>query len=143
MKPFEKALTQYGIKEIKGNIDNPEVLKYFNEIGFDGNALRDETAWCSAFVNWCCKKTGYSYSGKLNARSWLNIGYKIENGKQKLGDIVVLWREKKSSWKGHVGFFISEDKNYIYILGGNQNNQVNIKPYSKLKLLNFIRNDRK
>ena len=51
------ALSQYGIKEIPGINDNPEVLKYFNEIGFDGAKLKDETAWCSAFANWVISKS--------------------------------------------------------------------------------------
>ena len=33
------AMTQAGIKEITGKEDNPEVLKYFNEIGYDGAKL--------------------------------------------------------------------------------------------------------
>ncbi|MDY8137550.1 TIGR02594 family protein [Aquimarina sp. 2201CG5-10] len=135
MDYFDKALSQFGIKEITGENDNPEVLKYFNELGFDGEKLKDETAWCSAFVNWCCKTTGYPYSGKLNARSWLNIGN--ETTLPKLGDIAVFWRENKNSWKGHVAFFIRETKDFVYVLGGNQNNRVNIKAYPKNRVLQF------
>lgn len=130
------ALSQYGIREIKGIRDNPKVLQYFNEIGYDGERLKDETAWCSAFVNWVCKKGGATYSGQLNARSWLNVGKQVKLPKQ--GDIVVLWREKPNSWKGHVGFFIRQTKNWVYILGGNQNNQVNISAYPKNRVLTYI-----
>ena len=134
MKTIEKAISQYGIKEIVGKQHNPAVLKYFNEIGCDW-VKDDETAWCSAFVNWVCKSSGKAYSGKLNARSWLNIG--IKTNKPQLGDVVVLWRESKDSWKGHVGFFIRQTKNWIYVLGGNQNNQVNIKAYLKSRVLEY------
>ena len=51
-KIIEVALSQYGVKEIKGKEDNPEVLKYFNILGLNGAALKDETAWCSASANW-------------------------------------------------------------------------------------------
>ena len=136
-KILEIALSQFGIKEIPGKEDNPEVVKYFNEIGFDGAKLKDETAWCSAFANWVCKTAGVAYTKKLNARSWLLVGDEIKE--PKMGDVVVLWRESKSSWKGHVGFYISEDDKNIFVLGGNQNNQVNIKPYSKNRLLGFRR----
>ena len=37
---IKTALTQYGIEEWKGNIDNPEVIKYFDDIGFDGKTLK-------------------------------------------------------------------------------------------------------
>ncbi|TDQ27617.1 TIGR02594 family protein [Tenacibaculum caenipelagi] len=137
MKLIEIALSQIGIKEIVGRQDNPEVLKYFNEIGYDGSKLKDETAWCSAFANWVCKKAGLPYTCKLNARSWLKVGCKTDT--PRIGDIVVLWREKPDSWKGHVGFFIREDVDYIYVLGGNQSNQVKISAYSKYKLLEYRR----
>ncbi len=136
MKTIEVALSQYGIKEIRGESDNPEVLKYFDAIGFDGKALKDETAWCSAFVNWVCKTCDLPYTRRLNARSWLEIGLPTTNPKQ--GDIVVLWRENKRGWKGHVGFYIRETKTHIYLLGGNQGNQVQIAPYPKTRLLEYI-----
>ncbi len=132
-----KALGQYGIKEIPGVKNNPEIMKYFKEIGCKW-VQDDETAWCSAFINWCAKSVAKPYTGKLNARSWLDIGEPIE-GFQKTGDIVIFWREDPKGWKGHVGLFISETKDVIYTLGGNQDNQVCIKPYPKSRLLGYRR----
>ncbi|WP_394749487.1 TIGR02594 family protein [Spongiimicrobium salis] len=131
------ALTQYGITEIRGQQDNPEILKYFNVIGFDGSQLKDETAWCSAFMNWVALEAGCQHTGKLNARSWLDVGERV--AEPKIGDVAILWRESPQSWKGHVGIFISEDENNIHILGGNQSNQVNIRTYPKRRLLEFRR----
>ena len=135
---IHKALTQYGIREIQGPVaNNPEIIKYFvasNQIW----VKTDETAWCSAFVDWVAKETGHEYTRKLNARSWLDVGDPIEHF-QKVGDVVILWRVSKTDWRGHVGFFISEDKDYIWILGGNQSNQVCIKPYPKSRLLGYRR----
>ena len=136
MKTIETALSQYGIKEIRGKDDNLEVIKYFDEIGFDGKALKDETAWCSAFVNWVCMKCNLPYTRKLNARSWLDVGMPTKDPKQ--GDIVVLWRGERNGWKGHVGFYVRETETHIYILGGNQGNQVQIAPYPKTRLLEYI-----
>jgi len=131
------AFTQYGIREIPGpQEDNPEIMKYFREIGQTW-VMDDETAWCSAFVNWVCKSLEYSYSGKLTARSWLNTGYRVQNPIP--GDVVILWRESISSWKGHVGFYINHDAENIYILGGNQNNMVNITAYPVGRLLEYRR----
>lgn len=131
------ALNDYGIKEVSTREkDNPVIINYFKEIGHEW-VKNDETAWCSAFVNYCCKVAGVTYSGKLNARSWLDVGKKVLH--PYLGDIVVLWRESIDSWKGHVGFYISDDNEYIYILGGNQDNMVCIKPYKKTMLLSYIR----
>ncbi|WP_366915877.1 TIGR02594 family protein [uncultured Psychroserpens sp.] len=135
MNMITKALSEYGVKETVGSKDNLRILKYFNEIGFDGSKLKDETAWCSAFTNWVAKTSGYEYSGKLTARSWLRIG--TSTATPNVGDIVVFWRESPKSWKGHVGFFIKATKSYVYVLGGNQRNMVCIKAYPKHRVLDY------
>jgi uncharacterized protein (TIGR02594 family) len=127
-------LSLYGLKEIEGEEHNSDILKMFEEIGFDW-IKDDETAWCSASLNYICKKLGYERSGKLDARSWLRMSIHVL--KPKLGDIVILWRESPKSWKGHVGLYISEDKDTIYVLGGNQGNQISILPYSKKRVLGY------
>ena len=132
------ALSQFGVTETVGSQHNPVVLNYFKEIGHTW-VTTDETAWCSSFINWVALKAKVERTNKLTARSWLNVGETIKE--PKLNDLVIFWRQKKSSWKGHVGFFIgyTEDKKYIYVLGGNQNNQVNIKKYPVYRLLGFRR----
>ena len=132
-KLLEIALSQYGISEVAGlEHDNPEIMKYFEHFG---GVYHDETAWCSAFVNWCAMTAGLEYSGQLNARSWLKVGVEVEY--PVIGDIVVFWRESPQSWKGHVGIFISKIGDKIYTLGGNQNNSVCIKPYYESQLLGY------
>jgi uncharacterized protein (TIGR02594 family) len=130
---IEIALAEYGIKEFVGNEDNPEVLKYFNSIGVKG--LRDEDAWCSAFMNWLAVQESLPRSNALNARSWLKIGTPVD--KPEMGDVVIFWRESAEGWKGHVGLFISRVDNLIYCLGGNQNNMVSISGYDANRLLGY------
>lgn len=130
-----QAATQLGIKEIIGQEDNPEVLKYFDICGFDGKKLKDETAWCSAFMNWVAKTTESEWTGKLTARSWLNVGIEVQE--PTTGDVVIFWRESPSSWKGHVGIFLREENGWIYTLGGNQGNAVSVKAYPKSRLLGY------
>jgi len=134
-KLLEIGLTQYGVKEIVGGEHNPVILGYLDDIGF-GYINDDETPWCSTFVNWCALKAGLERTGKLNARSWLDIGEPVENGQ--LGDVVIFKRGTKE-WQGHVAIYIKETPNYIYVLGGNQGNQVNIRQYPKSDLLGFRR----
>ena len=131
------ALGEIGVKEIKGERDNPEVLKYFKDIGFDAAWIKDETAWCSAFINWCAHVTGYQATYKLNARSWLKEGHEVVS--PEVGDLVIFWRQDPASWKGHVGIFISQRDGVIWTLGGNQSNMVNIAPYREHRLLGFRR----
>jgi uncharacterized protein (TIGR02594 family) len=89
----------------------------------------DETAWCSLAINIMAKECGLEYTDKLDARSWMTMGKSITN--PEIGHIVVFWREKKLGWKGHVGLFagFNKDKNWIFVLGGNQANQIGIKAY--------------
>ena len=136
MNTINIALSQYGVTESPGDAHNKIILNYFKDIGKSW-ITTDETAWCSAFVNWVALKANKQQSSALTARSWLKVGESVQS--PKIGDVVVFWRESKKSWKGHVGFFVgySQNKNYIYCLGGNQNNQVNIKAYPTYRLLEF------
>lgn len=129
--------SQVGVSEIRGQEDNPEILKYFRESGFLDSSIKDETAWCSAFANWVANKLGIERSGKLTARSWLNVGCQVSTPEP--GDVVIFWRESPSSWKGHVAFFINQDEKNIYVLGGNQANQVGLNPYPKERLIEYRR----
>ena len=131
-----EMLKVYGLKEIVGPEHNAEIVKFFKEIGFDW-VKDDETAWCSAALNYFCKKLGLQRSGKLDARSWLKVGTKIDT--PQLGDIVVYWRNDPASWEGHVGIYISEDNGLIYTLGGNQGNMLQISPYAKDRVLGYRR----
>lgn len=131
------AFSQYGIREIAGKTDNKEVLKYFEILGFDGDKLKDETAWCSAFANWVALSVGLECSGMLNARSWTKVGVEVKV--PQFGDVVVFWRESKNSWKGHVAFYVNSDDSFIYVLGGNQSNRVNVAAYPKERLLTYRR----
>lgn len=128
------ALQEYGLTEIPGEENNPRILTFFKMTGHEW-VQTDETAWCSAFMNWVCLKAGVRGSGELNARSWLNVGKEVK--KPKPGNIVIFWREHPQSWKGHVGLFINEHDLNIYTLGGNQNNKVCIKPYSVDRVIGY------
>ena len=137
MKHLVEAFKMYGVAEVVGAKDNPEVIKLFDELYFDGKVLKDETAWCAAFANTILKRAGLPYQKTLNARSFLTLGKQVQD--PQLGDIVVLWRESRNSWKGHVGFYINQTEKHIYILGGNQGNQVKISAYPKHRLLQYRR----
>ena len=132
---FLIGLNQYGVEEIKGG-ENPEILKYFHSIGHEW-VREDETAWCSAYINWCFYMSGKDYTGELTARSWLSIGREIKA--PVMGDVAILWRDSRDSWKGHVGFFVTQDSTHVWLLGGNQDNQVNIKAYPKSRVLGYRR----
>jgi len=136
MSLLERALSQYGVKEIPGKVDNPIILNYFHEINHSW-VKSESTAWCSAFINWCSFREGLVRSNMLDARSWLGVGNEVMV--PRLGDVVIYWREKLTGWKGHVGLFITSNKGYITTLGGNQNNSVCMKPYPEARVLGYRR----
>jgi peptidoglycan hydrolase-like protein with peptidoglycan-binding domain len=57
------------------------------------------------------------------------------------GDIVIFWRERPDSWKGHVGIFFgfSKNRSLVFSLGGNQKNTVSIQGYNASTVLGFRR----
>lgn len=122
---------------------NPRILQYAREAGFT-NVIDDETSWCSIFWNWVMLKSQHYHSGKANARSWLDL---VEQGRAAIvhnirdANTVVFWRESPESWKGHVGgpLSYSDDKDYIYTLGGNQSNMVCVKPYPVYRILALLK----
>ena len=134
------AEKEKGVKEVPGVGVNPRVLEYL-QAATDLSRLaesRDETPWCSAFVNWCLKQAGYAGTNSAAARSWLDWGRAIEVPRR--GCIVVFSRGPRF---GHVGFYLSETETDIIVLGGNQDNpqtrisEVNERPYSKSRLLGY------
>lgn len=135
---LEIAAKELGIKEISGPDDNAQIINYAQESGFK-NIEDDETPWCSIFLNWCCMKAGLQRTHKANARSWLSVGFPVDDPKP--GDVVVYWRDNPNSWKGHVGIFLgySKDRATVFTLGGNQKNCVSIQGYDASAILGFRR----
>lgn len=95
------------------------------------------TAWCAAFVNAVLGASGSKGTGRLNARSFLDWGTPVRNPTK--GDVVILERGGADSWKGHVGFVVSVNKDTVTILGGNQGNSVSQKDFPKSKVLGYRR----
>ena len=129
-----------GTKEIKGAVDNPQVMAMLK---LDNNwPQNDEVPWCSGFVNYICWLLRLPRSKNLMARSWINIGSYIELEDAQVGfDIVVLKRSANSpgpeilNAPGHVGFYAGSNSKRVYLLGGNQNNGVNVSGYNINRIL--------
>lgn len=132
--PWTKvAIREMGVREFYETSNNPRILQYLRstELLNSNYQSKDETYWCSSFVNWCIEKSGIEGTNSPWARHWLNWGIAITTPFR--GCIVVF----KRGTGGHVGFYMKETKDSIYVLGGNQDDEVNIKRYSKVNLLGF------
>lgn len=137
--PYGLARTFIGTRDIPGSKHNPWIVGWHRRI--QAWISNDETAWCSAFVNAMAEDCGFERSGDLAARSWLNVGEDVGLSQAKPGDVVILWRVKRTGWKGHVAFFehYNQNRELIYMLGGNQRDEVNIEGYSRDRLLGIRR----
>jgi uncharacterized protein (TIGR02594 family) len=123
-----------GVVEYPGSPANPRIVEYLRSTSLSSAmAETDETAWCSAFVNFCVEQAGFAGTDSALARSWLKWGREAE--KPVVGCIVVFKRGEPPS--GHVAFYVSEDERNITVLGGNQGNKVSIANYEKSRLLGF------
>lgn len=130
----KKGLEFIGVKGLAGESHNQTIIDFFKISKFSG-IKNDETAWCSAFMITVATLAGFPTSGSLMARSWEKIGQNTI--KPELGDIVVLWRESIESIYGHVGIFIAKNQTHVWILGGNQDNEVNIKKFPLERVLQY------
>lgn len=127
------AFAEMGVSAYPAGSSNPRVTEYHegtNIAGYD-----DKASWCSSFINWCLSKAGISGTGSALARSWLEWGTPIEE--PVIGCIAVLWRESPTSWRGHVAFYLREDEQFVYLLGGNQLEQVREHFYPKAMVLGY------
>jgi uncharacterized protein (TIGR02594 family) len=133
-----EALKYYGVEEVAGEKSNAFITSFFKETG-NQKIASDNNAWCSVFVGYCAKKTGYVSFAKANAKSWLKVGKEINEPQP--GDIVVFWRETPLSWKGHVAIYIGKDAltGNIICLGGNQNDKVCLSLFSRSNVLGYRR----
>ena len=130
------AQSYQGTKEIPGAKHNPVILSFFDSVGA-GWVKNDETAWCAAFVGACLEEVGVKSTGSLAARSYMDWGKSTTS--PRYGDVCVFWRGNKNGWQGHVAFYVKDDDKYVYVLGGNQRNSVNVSRYPKSRLLGYRR----
>jgi uncharacterized protein (TIGR02594 family) len=137
MTPFEIAKTYIGTVEGPGPENNPVVMEMYASVGHDW-VEHDSVAWCAAFVGHCLERVGIRSTRKLTARSYLNWGLPVEVSEAQPGDIGVIPRGT-SSWQGHVFFIERIEGGWVWGLGGNQSDAVNIKRYPVSKLLGVRR----
>lgn len=133
LSPFIIGMQYYGIKEVDGSASNPLIMRMYADTK-NAWVTDDAVAWCAAFIGSCLERSGIASTRSLAARSYLTWGKPTTT--PKTGDLAVFSRGENSS-EGHVGFFVREDGNNIYLLAGNQSNSVNVGIMPKSQLLGY------
>ena len=137
MTPFDIARSYIGTTEGPGPADNPAIMEMYASVGHDW-VEHDSVAWCAAFVGHCLERAGIRSTCALTARSYLDWGVPVDVADAQQGDIGVIPRGR-SNWQGHVFFIDRIEGAWVWGLGGNQSNAVNIKRYPVSKLLGVRR----
>jgi uncharacterized protein (TIGR02594 family) len=137
---FWKAKSYVGVCErLDNGRANPDVRVMFEAVnGFkdaQGNITADprKVAWCMVFVNFVFKLCGVSGTGSAMARSVGRSRAFKRLDEPRIGCIVTMWRGQHDDGQtGHVGFYAGDaGLNYIWVLGGNQGDQVKIAKFPK------------
>lgn len=114
------AGAEVGVATYPAGRSNPRIGEYHHGTPIAG--YDDKAPWCSSFVNWCLGQVGIVGTRSALARSWLEWGQPLQQPRP--GCIVVVYRDDPRSWKGHVGFYLRHDAQFVNLLGGNQLEQV-------------------
>lgn len=125
------------VVEAPGEKDNALVLAMLRL--YNPWVEHDETAWCSAFAAFVCFQLGVEHSKKLNARSWLDIGIPVALTDGEIGFDIVVLKRGTNPMQGHIGFFYGVKGDFVYILGGNQRNSVNVMKFPAADVLGVRR----
>lgn len=141
---FNKSL-----KEVRGEKDNPLILYMLRLAAGSEWPQHDEVPWCSAFVFFVAHLLDLNRprTKRLRARSWLRVGQSVDLEDARVGNDVAILKRGTGPQPGpevidaigHCGFFAGVDNDYVYLLGGNQQNEVNISLYNKDRVLGISR----
>ena len=133
---MKTALQELGQKEESGSKANQRILEYFKSSKFWG---KDDSgganAWCASFTSWVMQQHKHTPpENAFRAKAWENFGKVIE--KPVYGAIGI----KSRAGGGHVAFVMgqSADGQYLYMLGGNQSDEVNISRYARNVWSKFV-----
>jgi len=139
-----QAFGEVGVKEVPGKGDNPDIVKYHafatrdNKVG-----MADSVPWCAAFMCWLLESLGLKSTNSRMARSFERLGKVIPIEDFLPGDLIVMFRNGIESGQGHVTVGLKLDSNSFgnkaWLLGGNQNDEVNIKKFALTNMTAIVR----
>jgi uncharacterized protein (TIGR02594 family) len=126
-----EARSHLGTREIPGAKHEPKILGWWKAIK-RGGIKTDEVFWCAAYVGGCLEAVGIISIRFESARSYMDWGVPL---KRPVPGCIAVFSRKGG---GHVGFVVAADTTgRLLILGGNQNDQVSIAPFSRDRVIGY------
>lgn len=130
--PWISVARKYiGLREIKGPSNSSTITRWLEQL--KAWWRDDETPWCGVYVGHCMKESSRALPQHwYRAIAWLDTGTELDS--PAYGCIVVFSRVGG----GHVGFVVGRDQlGNIMVLGGNQADAVNIKPFAPSRVTGY------
>jgi len=125
-----EARKHIGTTEIPGSRHNSKIINWLRTLRAWWSD--DETPWCGTFVAHCLQSVGLPIAKNwFRAKDWATYGSNLRSTHVAPGAILVFARQGG----GHVGFYVGEDANFYYVLGGNQSNSVNTMKLAKARCI--------
>src|SRR5512139_1189704 len=123
---FVAAAHEIGTREEPENT-GPAIRRYIHlaHAGSEGDP------WCAIFVNAMLESCNITGTRSASSQSFRHDDHFVKLDGPALGAIVVFYRNGKNSGLGHVGFYRGETARYVYTLGGNEGDMVQIEPFTK------------
>lgn len=137
--PYHLALRMAaaGVKEVPGAKTN-WLIAAMNWMTL-GSANEDDP-WCGSMLHFTHWLLGFqSPKNPAGARNWLQVGDVVSERDVRKGDVVILWRESRAGWKGHVGYFDRWEGDHVRLLGGNQSDGVTLSSFDRSRILGIRR----
>lgn len=129
-----EAKALLGEKEIKGRLANERIKELYADAGHP-EVVSDEVPWCAAFVGATLARANKPNTGSLVARDYVKYGNRLKSPKKYC---IGVMRRGNSSWEGHVGYVMDFDRDWVWMLGGNQSNSVNVQRFPRNKFIAFV-----
>ena len=105
----------------------PEIRRYIAlaHTGEEGDP------WCAIFANAMLEQAGLTGTRSPSSQSFRHDPNFVALDGPALGAIAVFWRVSKNSGLGHVGFYCGERSGYVWTLGGNEGDMVQVEMLAK------------
>jgi uncharacterized protein (TIGR02594 family) len=123
---LQSAWKEIGIHERPSN-SGPDIRRYIAL----AHAGEEGDPWCAIFANAMLESAGIPGTRSPSSQSFRHDPGFIQLTGPALGAIAVFWRVSRQSGLGHVGFYCGERNGYVYTLGGNEGDMVQIEFMAK------------
>lgn len=137
-----QARLDLGLRETPSkHTSHPRIDDMYRTVGHTWAAGDDsEVAWCAAATGTWLAEAGMPYikgKGALGAVSYEKYGRRLNTmGAIPPGAICIFYRtaKRERDWRRHVAVAVKSNSTYVWCIGGNQSNEVNVRRFKRSDL---------